>query len=385
MKTPAQTISARAPFKKLVNHDKLGDIPAADKARAQSLLSRAFISTKNAAVNTVVSYVAEISVGTPATPRLLIVDTGSSNTWVGASTPFSSTGTTKQLNVSMGVNYGSGFVRGTQVVDAVSFGSPLIIANQSIGVAQQFSGFSGVDGIVGIGPARLTSGTVHGPSQGLVPTVTDNLFSSGVIPAPIVGISFQATNDTFDVNGELVFGGVDSSKFTGELSVFSMSDVPAPANQFFGINAQFTPQGGDPLLNSVGIIDTGTTLIMLSKEAFASYAAQTGAKLDNATGLLSVTEAQFTQMKTLNLVVNGQVTLPITRDAQRWPQALTTAIGGDPKAVYLIIGNLGTSRGSGIDFILGQFFLERFYSVFDSSGFVGLAQTAFTNAVVNGV
>lgn len=46
----------------------------------------------------------------------------------------------------------------------------------------------------------------------------DNAFSSGLIPAKEIGISFEPTTSDSDTNGELTFGGTDSSKFTGTLS-----------------------------------------------------------------------------------------------------------------------------------------------------------------------
>ena len=61
---------------------------------------------------------------------------------------------------------------------------------------------------------------------GLVPTVTDNAFSLGLIDAHEVGISFEPSNQISATNGELTFGGIDPSKFTGDLHfvyVFSLT------------------------------------------------------------------------------------------------------------------------------------------------------------------
>jgi hypothetical protein len=63
--------------------------------------------------------------------------------------------------------------------DTVTLSSNLVISKQSIGVASKSTGFSGVDGILGIGPSVLTQGTVSGGST--IPTVTDNLYSQGTI------------------------------------------------------------------------------------------------------------------------------------------------------------------------------------------------------------
>lgn len=50
---------------------------------------------------------------------------------------------------------------------------------------------------------------------GNVPTVVDNLLSQGFITTEEIGISFEPTTSESSTNGELDFGGTDSSKFTG--------------------------------------------------------------------------------------------------------------------------------------------------------------------------
>ena len=87
----------------------------------------------------------------------------------------------------------------------------LVIENQSIGVASKAQGFSDVDGILGIGPVDLTDGTLSTGQP--VPTVTDNLFAQGTIAQDSLGISYEPTTTEGAVNGELSFGGVDSSKY----------------------------------------------------------------------------------------------------------------------------------------------------------------------------
>ena len=46
-----------------------------------------------------------------------------------------------------------------------------------------------------------------------MPTVTDNLFAQGTIPSYSIGISYEPTTTEGAVNGELTFGGVDSTKY----------------------------------------------------------------------------------------------------------------------------------------------------------------------------
>jgi hypothetical protein len=105
----------------------------------------------------------------------LIVDSGSSNTWVGADKPYVKTSTSHNTGAAVYVRYGSGYFRGEEYIDQVTLSSSLVIPKQSIGVASYASGFSGVDGILGIGPTDLTQGTVTG--QYTVPTVIDNLWT----------------------------------------------------------------------------------------------------------------------------------------------------------------------------------------------------------------
>lgn len=82
--------------------------------------------------------------------------------------------------------------------------------------------------------------------------------------------------------------------------------------------------------------------------------------------------------------VRSQVTFEFTANAQAWPRALNTAIGGTNNNVYLIVGDLGSDSGEGFDFVNGFAFLERFYSVFDTTNKrVGFATTQFTTATIN--
>ena len=63
---------------------------------------------------------------------------------------------------------------------------------------------------------------------------------------------------------------------------------------------------------------------------------------------------------------------------------LNTDIGGTDDAIYLIIGDLGSDSGQGLDFINGMTFLERFYTTFDSDASTfGIANTPFTDATSN--
>ena len=64
-----------------------------------------------------------------------------------------------------------------------------------------------------------------------VPTVTDNAFTEGLIPAHMFGISLEPTTTLNNTNGELTLGGMDTSKFTGPLNFVYVSFNAAALRQ----------------------------------------------------------------------------------------------------------------------------------------------------------
>ncbi|PPQ79426.1 hypothetical protein CVT25_002696 [Psilocybe cyanescens] len=339
--------------------------------------------------NQVVTYVASVGVGSPPTQFNLLIDTGrapssrSSNTWVGADTAYKKTSTSVQTSNKVSVTYGSGSFSGTEFTDTVTLASGLVIPKQSIGVASKSTGFEGVDGILGIGPVDLTLDTLSPATNSLIPTVTDNLFANGVINANEIGISFNPTTVEDNENGELTWGGTDPAKFTGSVSFIPLTTT-SPANEFWGINQSVRYGTSTSILaTTAGIVDTGTTLVLLATNGFKKYQTATKATADAATGLLKVTTANFNALQSLFFVANG-ATFELTANAQIWPRALNTDIGGVAGSIYLIVADLGSNSGEGLDFINGFTFLERFYSVFDTANKrVGFATTPFTASTVN--
>ncbi|KAI0689559.1 acid protease [Cytidiella melzeri] len=329
--------------------------------------------------NAAITYTATVQIGNPATTFNLIVDTGSSNTWVGANTPFTSTQDTVDTGETVFVEYRSGFELGEETLDTVSFGG-ITIPQQSFGVSLRSSGFSGVDGILGIGPTDRTVGTTSDGKA--VPTVTDNAFALGFIDAKQVGVSFEPTTSLDVTNGELSFGGADPSQYTGTLHTVPIT-ITSPASEYFGVNQSISYGSTTILSNAAGIVDTGTTLILLASDAFSAYQLATGAVVDHNTGLLSITLDQYVNLEDLGFYIGGE-TFTLTPNAQIWPRTLNTAIGGTADGIYLIVSDLGTPSGRGLDFFNGLTFLERFYTVFDSGAdTVSFATTPHTTAITN--
>jgi len=261
-----------------------------------------------------------------------------------------------------------------------------VISKQSIGVASTSEGFSTVDGIIGVGPIDLTLDKLSPDTTSTIPTVTDNLFCEHKIAKKELSISFEPiTNPSgTEMNGKLTWGGVDYFRFIGAITYTPITST-SPSNIFWGIDASMK-YGNVPLLSSTaGIVDTGTSLFLIATESFNKYKQFTGAVPDTATTLLKITAAQYAKLKSIFVYVKG-VPFELTPNAQIWPRNLNTLIGGTTGQddIYLMVSDVGTNFGSGLDFILGQAFLERFYSVYDTANHrVGLAKTKFTHAKTN--
>ncbi len=74
-----------------------------------------------------------------------------------------------------------------------------------------------------IGPVDLTVGTLSPAVNQSIPTVTDNAFSEHFLTANEVSVSFEPTDIEVITNGELTFGGTDSTKFTGVITFTPIS------------------------------------------------------------------------------------------------------------------------------------------------------------------
>ncbi|KAF8626737.1 hypothetical protein AX17_006502 [Amanita inopinata Kibby_2008] len=335
-----------------------------------------------AVTNTAVVYAADIGVGTPPTFYSLIVDTGSSNTWVGAGKAYVKTGSSVRTSDSVSVSYGSGSFSGTEYLDTVTLTSSLVLSSQSIGVASTSTGFNGYDGILGIGPVDLTVGTLSPDTGSSIPTVTDMAYSQGFLSADEVGVSFQPTTTDPNTNGELTWGGTDNTKYTSAIG-YAPITFTSPASAYWGVD-QFINYGSTTILGTTaGIVDTGTTLVLIATDAFSSYVSLTGATSDAATGLYKVTSTQYSSLQSLFFGINGG-SYELTANGQIWPRALNSVIGGTSGAIYLIVADIGSFSGSGLDFINGFSFLERFYTVYDTANSrVGFAYTSSTYATSN--
>ncbi|KAL1762641.1 aspartic peptidase domain-containing protein [Schizophyllum commune] len=332
------------------------EMVSAGRQRAQALQAagngKGHHSSNVPVLNQAVIYTASVGVGSAGDSYNLIVDTGSSNTWVGAVKAYSPSDTSRDTGDFVIVRYGSGFFVGQEYLDRVTLSNQLVINNQSIGAA-----------FLHLGPTDLTQGTLVIESDDTIPTVTDNLFEQKTIQKKALGVYFAPA--------------VPTARYMRLVACGLCYD-------------QSVSYGGVQILSkTAGIADTGTTLIYLPSDAYAKYRDATGATYDNSTGLLTVTPEKFAQMQSLTFNIAGE-DYDLIPDAQLWPRSYNTEIGGSPDGYYLVFADTGSnsSESQGLAFINGYAFLERFYSFYDSGcngqdPAMGFATTKYTNAVVN--
>ena len=282
-----------------------------------------------------------------------------SNTWCGASGACEKTATGVATGGTVSVSYGSGSFSGREYTDRVTYGG-LTVTSQSIGAATSSTGFSGVDGIIGFGPVDLTQGTVSNAAT--VPTFLDNLYRQGSITTEVLGVAFrpESGSDTDDANGELTLGGTDSARYSGSITYFPTLKSGAAA-PYWGLGSLSFSYGSTSLATGAsGIVDTGTTLIYIPSTAYSRFLSATGGSTDPNSGL-----AVFSTRPTQNFnIVVGSTTFALTPAQYLVPTAQYGFYGLSSGRYYAWINNGGSS---GVNTIIGQKFLEIYYSVFDTT------------------
>ena len=219
----------------------------------------------------------------------------------------------------------------------------------------------------------MTSGTVSNTDT--VPTVTDNLYSSGTISTELIGIYYVPAAES-DATGTLDFGATDDSQHTGDITYTPITST-SPASGYWGIDQSISYGGSTILDSTAGIVDTGTTLLLLATDAFSKYEKATGGTLDSTTGLLKITSSQYSALSDLDFSIGG-ATFTLNANAQIWPRSLNSQIGGESGSIYLIASDIGTNSGSGLDFINGYAFLYVCFPLNSLLLLIGISASAST-------
>lgn len=311
-------------------------------------------------------YFTEVSLGTPPQNFKVILDTGSSNLWVpsaecsslacflhskydhGASSSYKPNGT------EFAIRYGSGSLEGYVSQDTLNLGD-LSIVKQDFAEATSEPGlqfaFGKFDGILGLGYNSISV-------DGVVPPFY-SAWDQGLLDEPKFAF-YLGSDSSSEEGGVATFGGVDSSKYKGEITWLPVRRKAYWEVKFDGIGL------GDEyaeLENHGAAIDTGTSLIALPSGLAEIINSEIGAK-KGWTGQYSVDCEARSTMPNMTFTLGGH-------NFELTPYDYTLEISGQcisaifPMDFPAPIGPLA---------IIGDAFLRKYYSVYDLGNHaVGLA------------
>uniref|UniRef100_A0A8C3XGF4 cathepsin E n=1 Tax=Cyanoderma ruficeps TaxID=181631 RepID=A0A8C3XGF4_9PASS len=328
----------------------------------------AFSETNEPLINYLdMEYFGQISIGTPPQNFTVVFDTGSSNLWVPSVYCVSKacakhsrfhptqSSTYKVIGTPFSIQYGTGSMTGIIGSDQVAVSDVWVQFAESISEPGKAFLDADFDGILGLAYPSLAV-------DGVTP-VFDNMMAQNLVELPIFSV-YMSSNPDSPQGGELLFGGFDTSRFTGTLNW-----VPVTQQGYWQIQLDNIQLGGTVTFCANGcqaIVDTGTSLIAGPTKDIK--------ELQNLIGAVSVDGevrarcSSLDVMPDLTFTING---LPYTLSAQ----AYTLVESGDG-ITFCISGFQGNDvpPPTGPLWILGDVFIRQFYSVFDrGNNLVGLA------------
>jgi len=310
-----------------------------------------------------VQYYGEFSVGTPPQKFSVVFDTGSSNIWVPSMqcnrcrnkqlfAPQQSNSMTSSNGKPFSIEYVSGKVSGVWGKDTVHLTSQIAITDQEFGMVDNPNGlgelytFSSFDGVVGLAFKSISVGGAE--------TLMGNAIQQGLLDEHI--FSFYLGNLKA---GELTVGGIDNSKFHGTLNY-----VPVLNTGFWAISLDSIKVGNLAFHHgSRAIVDSGTSLIIGPKMLVYQLVVALGADsymddLDSANFFVECDKVH--SLPDLVFKINGK----------------DYAVSGNDLIFrsdgYCMLAIMGSSDS---DWVLGDVFMRRYYTVFDySNKRIGIAE-----------
>ncbi|XP_034733635.1 pepsin A-like [Etheostoma cragini] len=309
------------------------------------------------------SYYGVISIGTPPQSFSVIFDTGSSNLWVPSVYCSSQacqnhnkfnpqqSSTFKWGSESLSIQYGTGSMTGHLAIDTVEVGG-ISVANQVFGVSQTEAPFMAnmvADGILGLAFQAIASDNV-------VP-VFDNMVNEGLVSQAMFSVYLSSQSEQ---GSEVVFGGVDSSHYTGQITW-----IPLSSATYWQIAMDSVTINGQTVACSGGcqaIIDTGTSLIVGPTSDINNMNSWVGASTDQY-GDATVSCQNIGSMPEVTFTLNGNAfTIPASAYVSQSSYGCSTGFG---------------QGGSDQLWILGDVFIREYYAIFDSQAKqIGLATSA---------
>mmetsp|Transcript_5966 Transcript_5966/g.8477 ORF Transcript_5966/g.8477 Transcript_5966/m.8477 type:complete len:418 (+) Transcript_5966:175-1428(+) len=314
-------------------------------------------------------YYGVLEVGSPPQSFTVIFDTGSSNLWVpqinckncgywfmnGGKHKFDHSKSTTYVvdGTDFHIQYGSGDVKGSFSVDDVTLAQDIVIKGQKFAEVSDAGGLGmgytlgKFDGIMGLGFAGLSLGNAE--------TVFKNAMDQGLVKE---GKFAFALGDNKE--GELTFGGVDKSKFKGEITWVKLEEP-----KYWQITLDNVSAGSYSSGKTNGIVDSGTSLITGPSLEIQKIAASVGAQA-NLLGQYTIDCSKLSSLPNLDFTINGKAWSVPGKD-------LVIQSGGT-----CLFAMMGMDIPTGPKWILGDVFMRKFYTVFDyENAQVGFAEPTY--------
>lgn len=298
------------------------------------------------------SYFSTMKFGSKETPMYMLIDTGSANTWVmGTECQSTSCQAHNQfgppdsttLNVTKdpwSLTYGTGTVEGLVASDTVAFANYSIELGFGIATtaSNDFDSYP-MDGILGLGrPSSNILGT---------PTLMQVLDKQKKLASNIIGIHLQRNFDGAK-DGQITFGGLDKTKFAGDISYTKA--LASDGNWEISVGDSSVNGISTNLTSKTATIDTGTSYI-----------------------LMPPTDAQALHSLIPGAVANGEyynIPCSATADVQFTFSGVTYSVSpkdyvGKPSGNLCASNIIGHQAFGPNQWILGDVFLKNVYAVFD--------------------
>lgn len=318
--------------------------------------------------NHITLYRAEIQVGTFPQNLYMLVDTGSSDTFVEDNQYYQPNKSSTFKDLSAGtffVQYGDhSNTSGDWMSDTLSIGG-VTIPNQAMGLAEYNSVRDGSAIILGIGLPTLES-SVQTLNR-TYPNVPESLYLNGDIPSWSYSVYLDSLEATA---GSILFGGVDKSKYSGPLHT-----VPfVTPNRFdvtissINIKSETTNKTVNVLnVPGKGNLDTGTVSLWLPHQTFLTILKDWKVDKDPDYGYI-IPEYRLHQLQNEYLEFNFQGIIIKVSASELFTPKLTgdgtnTAQYPNGQKAYSPLIKDGGNSTQGL--VLGDSFLRSAYVVYD--------------------
>ncbi|KIW63850.1 hypothetical protein PV04_08822 [Phialophora macrospora] len=345
-----------------------------------------------------VQYFINVTIGTPPQPFSLTLDTGSSDTWVPSADTWGCEDDgcidfgayDKNLSSTYSlVEEGTFFISyadlsyavGDYFTDVLSFSEDVSITNTTMANANDTDM---VQGLMGVGlRANLASLQNEEPFDFL--TVPEQLKAQGHIDR----VAYSLYLDSYDDNsGSILFGGIDPSRYTGELLALPLSTDPyGNYTEFRVALTQLSIRDGKstraltlPSFSAPALLDSGTSLSYLPQDVTDAIIEGLGATVDEDSGWAYAPCAYRKSNVSLIYTFGGpdgvNVSVPLSELIGEQLGDESAYRDGTPACSLNI--DRATDDGTGI--ILGDSFLRSAYVVYDLENLiVALAQAKVDN------